>query len=146
LHAPRYDIFLGISLSSPWIAVLQQLGTPINFSEMPNSSTTTTAIVTRCLPPPLRRPTRRRSGLGRTLRTALYNPKTPRGAHRPTVLALRHTRKQRSRRERMFLQTSLLNTLNGTMGSRTRDLVMRLETGKIQEQPRFRIRFNSTNY
>jgi hypothetical protein len=40
------------------------------------------------------------------------------------VSALRHTRKQRTRRERMFLQASLLMTLNGTMGNQTRDLVL----------------------
>jgi hypothetical protein len=62
------------------------------------------------------------------------------------VSALRHRRKQPSRRERMFLQTSLMNTLNGTMGSRTMDLVMRLDTGGLQEQPCFRKRFNSPNY
>jgi hypothetical protein len=62
------------------------------------------------------------------------------------VSALRHRRKQRLRRERLFLQTNLLNTLNGTMGSRTRYLVMQLDTGELQEQPCFLNRFNSTNY
>jgi hypothetical protein len=39
------------------------------------------------------------------------------------VLALQYRRKQRARREGQFLQTSLLNTLNGTTGNRTMDLV-----------------------
>ncbi len=61
------------------------------------------------------------------------------------VSALRHRRKQRTRRERRFLQTSLLNTLNGTMGSQTRDLVNRLDSGELPEQPSFRKRFQITN-
>jgi hypothetical protein len=56
LHAPRYDIFLGISLSSPWIPVHQQLGAdPYSFfgnSQFINNNN--------------KRSTRRRSGLGRT--------------------------------------------------------------------------------
>jgi hypothetical protein len=54
------------------------------------------------------------------------------------VTALRHRRKQRARRERQFLQTSLINTLNGTMGSPVQNLVSRLDLGERREQPRFR--------
>mgnify|MGYP000630073176 CR=1 FL=1 len=54
------------------------------------------------------------------------------------VTALRHRRKQRARRERRFLQTSLINTLSGTMGSPIRELVSRLDSGERREQPRFR--------
>jgi hypothetical protein len=59
------------------------------------------------------------------------------------VSALHHRRKQRTRREGLFLQTSLLNTRNGvTMVSRTRDLVLLLELGKLEpEQPSFQKRF-----
>jgi hypothetical protein len=53
------------------------------------------------------------------------------------VSALRYRRKQRARREGQFLQTSLLNTLNGTTGNRTMDLVLRLDLCVQREQPEF---------
>jgi hypothetical protein len=46
------------------------------------------------------------------------------------VTALRYRRKQRARRERQFLQTTLINMLNGTMGSRILELVLRLDSGE----------------
>jgi hypothetical protein len=57
------------------------------------------------------------------------------------VTALRYRRKQRTRRERKFLQESLHNTLNGTTVSHTRDLVARLLSGERTEQPNFRRRY-----
>ena len=61
------------------------------------------------------------------------------------VGALRHKRKQRTRRERDFLQTSLLNMLNGTTGSHTRELVSCLQSGGQTEQPSFCQRYQNTN-